>query len=166
MKASYLFNNKIVISFYLTFSIMLYQSPVKSETAMPTGTNQYKLINGLAVYIGIVPAEMLSGHNSSNMHGGAPVGTVRLHLTAAVFVEKTGERINDAQLRAQIFSVPEKTGFKELEPMEYGKALVYGNYFSLNSFGPYLIQLNIRHRKLVEPVNIEFHYQMAYARSQ
>ncbi len=141
-----------------------YQSPVYGESKMPAGTNQFKLVNGMAIYIGVVPAEMLAGHNASNMHGGVPIGNIRLHLTAAIFDEKTGKRISNAKIKAQIFSVPEKTGFRELEPMEYGKVLVYGNYFSLDALGPYMIRLHIEHKSLQVPIEVEFQYQSAYAR--
>ncbi len=133
-----------------------------SGTDIPAGTNQFKLVNGLAIYIGVVPAEILQGHQAHRMHGGLPGGSVRFHLTAAIFYEKSGERINDARISAQILTIPEKTGFKDLELMEYGKVLVYGNYFSLEALGPYVIQLHIEHKKLPGPVDVEFQYPVAF----
>lgn len=156
--------SKYAVIIFIVIAAFSYQKTIYSESDMPDGTNQFKLINGMAIYIGIVPAEMLAGHNVSKMHGGIPVGPVRFHLTVAIFNEKSGERLHDAQIKAQIFTIPEQTGFKELEPMEYGKALVYGNYFSLKALGPYLIQLHIEHKKLQEPIDVEFNYQAAYAR--
>lgn len=155
--------SKYAVIIFIVITAFLYQTTAYSKSNMPIGTNQFKLIDGMAIYIGIVPAEMLEGHNAGKMHGGMPVGPVRFHLTVAIFNEKTGERLNDAQIKAQIFTIPEKTGYKGLEPMEYGKALVYGNYFSLKALGPYLIQLHIEHKKLLEPIDVEFNYQAAYA---
>ena len=155
--------NKYAVIIFIVITVLSYQNTAYSKSDMPSGTNQFKLINGMAIYIGVVPAEMLEGHSTSKMHGGIPIGPVRFHLTVAIFNEKTGERLNDAQIKAQVFTLPEKTGFKELEPMEYGKAMVYGNYFSLKALGPYLIQLHIQHKKLQKPIEVEFQYQAAYA---
>jgi len=140
-----------------------YHRTVFSVSDMPSGTNQFKLVNGTAIYIGIVPAEMIEGHKAGKMHGGIPTGPIRFHLTVAIFNETTGERLINANIKAQIFTVPEKTPYKELEPMEYGKVIVYGNYFSLKALGPYLIRLHIEHKKLSDPIDIEFNYQAAYA---
>lgn len=137
--------------------------PVSGESALPSGTSQFKVVKGMAIYIGIVPAEILEGHIANRvMHGGLPVGPVRFHLTVAIFNHKTGQRINNAKVTAQIFTIPEKTGYKELELMEFGKVMVYGNYFSMEALGPYLIQLHITHERLHEPIDVEFQYQSAY----
>lgn len=155
--------SKYAVFIFIVIAAFSYHTAVFSKSDMPVWTDQFKLVKGMAIYIGIVPAEMLEGHNASKMHGGVPKGNIRFHLSVAIFNEKTGERLNNAQIKAQIFTVPEKTGFKELEPMEYGKALLYGNYFSLNALGPYLIQLHIEHKKLPKAIDVEFHYQTAYA---
>src|SRR6266581_7212078 len=57
----------------------------------------YKLAGGLAVYIGVVPAEIVKGHPSQHaektMHGGAPKGAHEYHIVAAVFDATSGSRI-------------------------------------------------------------------------
>ena len=63
-----------------------------------------KIVDGVAVYIGMVPAELVRGHPpahpESTMHGGVQVG--ENHLTVAVFDDKSGRRITDAQVTVHI----------------------------------------------------------------
>ena len=63
-----------------------------------------KIVDGVVVYIGMVPAELVRGHppahSESTMHGGVQVG--ENHLTVAVFDDKSGRRITDAQVTAHI----------------------------------------------------------------
>lgn len=150
---------------YFIAMLFLMSSNAYSESRTPLGTDQFKVIKGMAIYIGILPAEILEGHiNNKTIHGGLPLGPIRFHLTVAIFNDKTGKRINDANVTAQIFTIPEKTGFKKLELMELGETTVYGNYFSMKALGPYLIQLHITHKQLKEPIDVEFQHQAAYAR--
>ncbi|NOY66027.1 MAG: hypothetical protein GXP13_01280 [Gammaproteobacteria bacterium] len=164
MRHSTEITGRYAIALCLLVTGLLVSSTVFSQTNLPSGTNQFKVVNGLAIYIGIMPAEILKGHsNKKMMHGGIPTGLVRFHLTVAIFNDKTGKRINNANVTAQIFTIPEKTGYKELELMEFGETMVYGNYFSMKALGPYLIQLNIIHDSLKKPIKVEFQHQAAYA---
>ena len=61
-----------------------------------------QVVDGVAVYFGMIPAELVRGHPREHpegvMHGGVPVG--ESHLTVAVFDDKTGRRISDAEVTA------------------------------------------------------------------
>lgn len=105
-----------------------------------------KIVDGVAVYLGMVPAELVRGHPpthpESTMHGGVQVG--ENHLTIAVFDDKTGRRITDAQVTARITDDRSPVMEKPLESMAIAGSITYGGYFPMPGAGPYRIELRIR----------------------
>jgi hypothetical protein len=116
---------------------------VVSATVAAGGYRQ--VVDGVAVYFGVVPAELVRGHPrehpESGMHGGPPVG--ESHLLVALFDDKTGTRIRGAEITATITGAEGKIE-KKLEPMVIEDTATYGNYFYLIGPGPYRIDLAIR----------------------
>lgn len=102
--------------------------------------------NGVAIYLGVLPAEMLEGHKSQTMHGDIPVGLLRYHIAVALFDDKSGKRLTNALIRVKLLDSKGRM-FNEsvfLEPMYTLEKLLYGNYISLNKIGePYKIMLDI-----------------------
>ena len=105
-----------------------------------------KIVDGVAVYIGMVPAELVRGHPpahpESTMHGGVQVG--ENHLTVAVFDDKSGRRITDAQVTVHITDNRSPDVEKRLDSMTIGGSITYGNYFYSPGAGPYRIDVRIR----------------------
>ncbi len=115
--------------------------------AAPTADTAYRrVMDGVAVYFGIVPAELVRGHPQAHpeglMHGGVPVG--ENHIMVALFEDKTGKRITRAEVTATITGPDRFKMTKKLEPMIVAGAASYGNYFSMPGPGPYRIALRIR----------------------
>jgi hypothetical protein len=104
-----------------------------------------QVVDGVAIYFGMVPAELVRGHPrehpESGMHGGAPVG--ESHLMVALFDAKTGARIPKATIVANVTGGGGAKLDKQLEPMTVAGALAFGNYFYLTGSGPYRIDLQI-----------------------
>ena len=117
---------------------------VVSTTVAANGYRQ--VVDGVAVYFGMMPAELVRGHPpghpESGMHGGVPVG--ENHVMVALFDDKTGKRIADAQVTATITGPDRFKLEKKLEPMIVAGAATYGNYFNMPGPGPYRIALRIR----------------------
>ena len=115
-----------------------------SATVAAGGYRQ--VVDGVAVYFGIVPAELVRGHPPEHpegqMHGGVPVG--ENHIMVALFDDKTGERITRAEITATITGPGNFKAEKKLEPMIIAGAASYGNYFAMPGSGPYRIALRIR----------------------
>ena len=115
-----------------------------SATVAAGGYRQ--VVSGVAVYFGLMPAELVRGHPpghpESGMHGGVPVG--ENHLTVALFDDKTGKRIADARVTATITGPDRFKLEKKLEPMLIAGTASYGNYFNMPGPGPYRIALRIR----------------------
>ncbi|OGI51467.1 MAG: hypothetical protein A3E57_04945 [Candidatus Muproteobacteria bacterium RIFCSPHIGHO2_12_FULL_60_33] len=115
-----------------------------SATVAAGGYQQ--VADGVAIYFGILPAELVRGHPpghpESGMHGGVPVG--ENHIMVALFEDKTGKRITRAEVSATIMGPDRFKMTKKLEPMIIAGAASYGNYFNMPGPGPYRIALRIR----------------------
>lgn len=129
--------------FGTVFGALLLAGNISASAAEPA---YRRVVDGIAVYFGIVPAEMIRGHPAehpeSGMHGGPVAG--ENHLVVALFHEKTRERINNAEVHARITATPKLDLRKRLEPMLMAGAASYGNYFYMSGSGPYTIVLTIR----------------------
>lgn len=115
--------------------------------AAPAADTAYRRVaDGVVVYFGILPAELVRGHPpghpESGMHGGVPVG--ENHLMVALFGDNTGERITRADVTATITGPDRFKATKKLDPMIIAGSATYGNYFSMPGPGPYRIVLRIR----------------------
>lgn len=131
--------------FMLRFVQMAAVSLLIAATTALAASHQ-QVVDGVAIYFGIVPAELVRGHPpehpESVMHGGPPVG--ENHVMVALFDDKTGQRITNAEVTATITGPGNFKAEKKLEPMTIAGAVTYGNYFSLLGSGPYRIAVHIR----------------------
>jgi len=100
-----------------------------------------QVVDGVAVYFGVMPAELVRGHPrehpESEMHSGVPAG--ENHLVIALFNDKTGERITRAEITATITGPDRFKAEKKLESMLVAGAATFGNYFTMPGPGPYRI---------------------------
>lgn len=117
---------------------------VVSATAAVDGYRQ--VVDGVAVYFGMMPAELVRGHPPEHpegqMHGGVPVG--ENHIMVALFEDRTGKRITRAEVTATITGAGNFKAEKKLEPMTIAGAATFGNYFTMPGPGPYRIAVRIR----------------------
>lgn len=133
--------------------------------SLAADTSQHKVVDGVAIYIGVLPAEMVKGHPRTPpegvMHGGVPAGKNRYHLVVALFDEASGKRISGAGIKARVseFGLPGQE--KKLDPMVIAGNVTYGNYFAMPNPGPYRIHLEIRHARIhsVGTIEAEFEYR-------
>ncbi len=105
-----------------------------------------RVVDGVAIYLGVVPAAIVRGHPpehpESTMHGGAVTGDI--HVVIALFDAKTGARITDAAVYASMKGPKRFRAEKKLEPMLVASAPSYGNYFSPYATGSYRIAVRVR----------------------
>jgi hypothetical protein len=132
---------------------------VSAQAAEP---ENYKTIDGVAVYLGLLPAEMIRGHGATHpeatMHGGQPKGSHVYHVTVALFDRTTNARITDAEVRARASGVGLAGAERALEPMTIADTVTYGNYFALPGQGTYEIQVEIRRPGTAAPLKVQFTY--------
>jgi hypothetical protein len=122
----------------------------------------YKVAGGLAVYLGMFPAEMITGHpkghTEAEMHGGVSAGRHLHHVMVAIFAVADGQRITDAVVTANVAGLGLAGEEKALEPMTVADALTYGAYFNLPGRDRYRIRIEIRRPGATRPVKVEFDY--------
>lgn len=128
-----------------------------------TAADYYKTAGNLAIYLGVLPAEMAQGHAPEHpegkMHGGVPFFAKRQHhVVIAVFDAKDGSRITNAEVTARVGEIGLASVSRKLERMVIEKTISYGNYFSMGSPGPYRIEIEIIQPGSSSPVKTSFEY--------
>ena len=126
---------------------------------------QHKIVDGVSIYVGVLPAAMLLGHpkehHEREMHGGVPAGTNRYHVVVALFDATSGKRVINAQVKIGGASIGMAASRMKAEPMLVNSLVTYGNYVSLPGQGPYRIQIEIRRPGVRKPIEVEFDYPFA-----
>lgn len=111
-------------------------------------TGQVARVNGMDVFYGVIPAEIISGHPENHaerkMHGGVPRGSGQHHLIVSLFDAKTRRRIENAQVSARIGEPGLAPQSKTLETMQFAGTVTYGNFFTMTSPGSYRIEVEVR----------------------
>jgi len=151
----------LAIRQFITILILLIIT-MNQSIADIANSNQHKIIDGVSIYLGVLPAEIIEGPAAVNMHGGLPVGQYRYHVSIAIF-NKNGKRLNNANIAVRLSTPDNKTEFISLEEMPFNNNLIYGNYFTLHESGPYRIEVNIKHPSYPKLIKTEFQYQISHA---
>lgn len=122
----------------------------------------YKTADGVSVYLGVVPAEIVKGHPSGHperaMHGGVPKGQHEYHVVAAIFDTATGARISNATVTAQVSGLGLAGPKKPLEPMQIAGTTTFGNFFNLPGRDVYTVKLTIERSGVAKAVVVDFKY--------
>lgn len=148
-------------SFVVVLAAMLLTLAGESAAA---DSAQYKITDGIAIYLGVIPAEIVRGHPKQHpegaMHGGAPSGERDHHVMIAVFDSATGKRIANAKVTARVGELGHLgESEKKLEPMAIAGTTTYGNFFRLTGSGPYRVQVEIRRPGIEQPTKAEFEFK-------
>lgn len=142
----------------VTLSLALAWLP-SAASALDTG--QSKTVDGLTVYIGAMPAEIVKGHPESHpeasAHGGPPSGVHEYHFVVAIFDSVSGARISNAKVSARVSGLGLVGPKKTLEPMKIEDTVTYGDYFNLPDKGLYTIDMEIE--RPAGTVRMEFVYE-------
>jgi hypothetical protein len=105
-------------------------------------------VDGLTVYLGVVPAAVIRGHPVEHvertMHGATGIGSHDVHLLVALFSSTSGERVRNASLTARIHAGGRTLGTVPLSPMTVNGALTYGGYASIGLVDDIMISIDIR----------------------
>jgi opacity protein-like surface antigen len=138
------------------------------SAAFAADSSQHKVVNGVAIYLGVLPAEMILGHPKahpeSEMHGGVPAGQHQQHVVVSLFDHATGKRISGAKVSARVHEINLAGAQKKLEPMLIAGTVSYGNYFNIPaSNNPYRIRVLIELPGVAGMIEAQFDYQHAHA---
>ena len=107
-----------------------------------------KSVEGLTVYLGVVPAAISRGHApdhvEARMHGGAPRPSLHnVHIVAAVFNKTSVARLQNIRVEARIHGTGNNRWTVPLTPMTVNGALTFGGYTSLGREEDVMITLDI-----------------------
>lgn len=126
---------------------LLVTSMTATAPAWARHSAQHETVDGLEVYIGLLPAPMVqrfpTGSDEERMHGGPP-GKRQYHLVAAIFDGVTGHRIEGADVRARVAPLGLVGAEKRLDPMKIQSAASYGQYFGIRENGRYAVTVTVR----------------------
>ncbi|GBE08570.1 MAG TPA: hypothetical protein ENG90_09615 [Gammaproteobacteria bacterium] len=71
--------------------------------------DNFQVVDGVAIYLGVVPAQVIQGHPKehleSKMHGGVPIKGHRDHVVVALFDDATGKRIENAKVKGSVMEI-------------------------------------------------------------
>ncbi len=132
--------------------------------AFAADSSQNQVVHGVAIYLGVLPAEMILGHPRSHteaqMHGGVPAGQNQQHVVVALFDNATGRRITDARVKANVYEIGFSGVQKKLEPMLIAGTVSYGNYFNMPATSnPYRINVRIELPGVADVIEAQFDYR-------
>ncbi|MBA2655321.1 MAG: hypothetical protein H0U71_09710 [Gammaproteobacteria bacterium] len=132
----------------ISWLLLLVTFTLSTQVSLATETVPYKEVDGVVIYLGALPAQMILGHGKehpeSKMHGGIPTSTHRYHLLVSLFDNATGQRITDADVTATVEEIGLTSETKTLEPMKIVNTITFGNYFKIDSQNLYRIIIQIR----------------------
>lgn len=135
--------------------VLLWGTPLMADDSP-----RYQVVDGVRIYIGILPMAMV-GEKTPDMHGATP-GAGSFHLVAALFDEKSGDRISNAKLTASLTGADADVS-KKLEPMSMNNVASYGNFFMFPGLGEYGVRV-----EAVLPGNdqvIQANFSLSFVRS-
>ncbi|MFH1820121.1 hypothetical protein [Thiobacillus sp.] len=134
------------------------------SAAFAADSSQYKVVHGVAIYLGVLPAEMILGHprahTEAKMHGGVPAWQNQQHLVVALFNNATGKRITAAKVNADVAEIGLSGVQKKLEPMLIAGTVSYGNYFNMPvTNNPYRINVRVELPGVADVIEAQFDYR-------
>jgi len=120
----------------------------------------FKVVDGVAIYLGVMPAPILQGHPKehleSKMHGGVPIKGHRDHVVVALFDDATGKRIENAEVTGSVMEIGLGAQNKKFDPMKIAGSITYGNYFDMPNKNIYHIKVQIRRPGIEGVIKAQF----------
>jgi cytochrome c5 len=125
--------------------------------------SNYKITNGIEVYLGVVTAESLrdrpKGSMGSATQGSIPTGKDYYHISVSLFDRKTRTAISDAQVEVKAVEPVMGGDTKKLVLETVDQIRSYGNYFRMASNNPYTITVTVQRPGMARPAEVKFDYK-------
>lgn len=135
---------RLILSVVAAFALTL----ATLAPALSDDVENFKTVEGLSVYLGIMPAAIVKGHPpghaEAEMHGGAPSGPHAYHIVVAIFEAGSGNRVENAEVAAVVSGLGHIGGTNlQLEPMSIEDTITYGAFIDLRATERFEIGLTI-----------------------
>lgn len=124
------------------FSLVVFSGASSADLVGQTLT-----IDGMDVYLGLIPVDTLRQHPDwypNHRPDKFPPGKHVYHVMLALFDHSSGERITDAVVDATVAPLAFSGRKKTLHPIVVAGALTYCNYFRIAPLDIYVIKAEIR----------------------
>jgi hypothetical protein len=122
-----------------------------------------KVVDGITVYLGVVPSEMIRGHpaqhEETTMHGGIPAGKGFHHVLVFLVDSRPQYDVKDMEVRARVQPLGLAPEQKKLEPMHIGGTVSFGNYFAMPGTNPFDIPIEMRRPGEKDWHRVDFEYR-------
>jgi hypothetical protein len=135
-------------------TLAVFAAPVSGDHA-----GQSKTVDGMAVHLGLMPAEVLRqrpewypGHEQSKI----PSGKDFYHVMLVLLDNSTGERIANAVVEARVSPLGLSGPRRPLVSTSVSGATTYCNYFRLSPLDTYVIQAVIRRPDVSRASKVRF----------
>ncbi len=132
---------------------------VFSTAASATHLGQTKTVDGVVIYLGMVPAAMMRqnpdtypAHEPSKI----PSSKHTHHVMLALFDGPGGKRITDAIITARVAPLALAGPTKTLDPTVVAGVLTYCNYFRISPLDTTVIQVEIRRPDTARVIHARF----------
>ena len=121
-----------------------------------------RTVDGMTVYLGVTPSavafERAGSRPESLAHGTKRPGKASQHLMVALVDAKSGSRIADAKVTANVTELGLGNEEKRLELMTVGGTPSYGNHFTLKPGNRYTITVKVWRAGGRTPTEATFDY--------
>jgi len=134
--------------------------PKAAPKAAAANDPAHKSIEGMEIFLGVLPAESLRTRNAGadaekKMYGGIPSGKGYFLVNVTLRDSGTKAEIKDAQIEARVANL--MTGeTRKLEVALINNTVSYGNYFQMPGKAPYTVTLQIRKAGAARAIEAKF----------
>jgi len=145
----YMFNPKLVIT-----------APRMPAGAAVTGQD-FAVAGGTTVYFGVIPADAIRGHPREyppSLYGAPSSAPAQYYVTVAIFDSATGQRVDDATVRARVTTAGASGPEKALRPVTIAGARSYGDYFAMGGTGPFKVAVSVKRPGSPDTAQAQFEY--------
>ena len=134
-----------------------------TASASAQDSDNYRVAQGLGVYLGVLPAAMVRGYlphsPEATMHGGVPAGSHEHHIIIAIFDTATGQRVENAAVTMTVSATGQIGEHSvRLDPMAIAGTITYGAFVNFPGTDRYDIAVDITVPGRSNPVDVDFKY--------
>ncbi len=161
---------------FLVFLLLVPAFLVTAPAAAAADSERHQRVDGMDVYLGVMPSQMIMEHprmqgvvilpqgqkltlpGQPHIHSMVPASTHRYHVLVALFDSASGKRITDAKVVATVTTPGLAAKEQKLEPLHMEGAVSYGYHFLMPGPGQYKILIDIQRPGAERPARVNFIY--------
>ena len=143
------------------FNPVTVRAPQASPVASAVSGQDFAVVGGTTVYFGVVSGDAIRSHPKEypqKVYGVPPIGPAQYYVTVALFDTPSGQRIEDAVVKARVATTAGSGPEKTLQPITIANSRSYGNYFAMGGAGPYKVTVQVKRPGAPDAIQAQFEY--------